>query len=212
MFGYICGGRPVETNISQVEPTKFVFTVPDAANINYIALFVLPGNPIPPEASAAVFAKLPNKADFQFLGALSSTKQSAIFKLNMGSAGHAYNDVDTMMDDEEQSGTASADAEIMFGISLEPVAQVEQYMAGQRVSAARQAKTITAAPNSSPAPQSINDVAVLANKIVAHAYNFLASFVDGQGMVPIKAFDDWWAKFKSRLSADPGFLNTIESS
>lgn len=201
----------METNISQVEPTKFVFTVPDAANINYIALFLLPGNPIPPDASAAVFAKLPNKADFQFLGALSSTKQSAIFKLNMGSAGHAYNDVDAMMDDEDQSG-AIADAEIMFGISLEPVAQVEQYMAGQRVSAARQTKTIAPVPNSSPAPQSINDVATLANKIVAHAYNFLASFVDGQGKVPIKAFDDWWAKFKSRLSADPEFLNTIESS
>lgn len=213
MFGYICGGRPVETGISQVEPTKYVFTVSDAGKINYIALFVLPGAQIPLEASAAVYAKLPNKQEFQLLGALSNSKQSAIFKLNMGAGAGVYNDVDAMMDDDEE-GAANSEAEIVFGISLEPVEQVEQYLSMQRMTATRQTKAIAAAPLVSPSvvPQSVNDVASMANKIVSHAYNFLASFVDPQGKVPIKAFDDWWAKFRSRLSADPEFLKTIDSS
>jgi len=206
MFGYFCGGRPVETSVSQVEPTKYVFTVTDAAKINFVAIFLLPGTAFPPDFAAAVYAQLPGKADFILLGALSASKQSAIFKLNMGAAGSATNDVDEMMDDE--SGAPPSDTQnLTFGISIEPSAQVDQLLASQRMPS-RQPKAIGA-----PAPPMSSDsIATLANKIVGNAYNFLASFVDPQGQVPIKAFDDWWAKFKSRLSSDPDFLKSAENS
>lgn len=204
MFGYICRGRPVETNLSQVEPTKFVFKVEDASRINHIALFMLPGAQLPIDMAAAVYAQLPGKQEFSLLGALTATKQSAIFRLDMGTTASVINDVDDMVDEDPVSSSAS-ESTITFGISIEAVAQVEQYIASQRI-AARRPKEIT----SSAPPPSSSDVATLANGIITNAYNYLASFVDPQGKVPIKTFDDWWSKFKSRLSADPEFVKSLQ--
>lgn len=205
MFGYICGGRPVEINVSQVEPSKFLFKVEDASRINHIALFLLPGAQLPIDMAAAVYAQLPGKLDFSLLGALTAAKQSAIFRLDMGSSASAINDVDDMTD-EDLTPTSALDSTITFGISIEAVTQVQQYIASQRI-AARRPKEITA---SAPPPPS-SDVATLANGIIANAYNFLASFIDPQGKVPIKSFDDWWNKFRSRLSADPEFVKSLQS-
>jgi len=50
---------------------------------------------------------------------------------------------------------------------------------------------------------------ILAQRIIKNAFNFLASFAGGAGgseMVPLKAFQEWWAKFERRVENDPGFL------
>ena len=53
--------------------------------------------------------------------------------------------------------------------------------------------------------------AVLAQRIIQNAFNFLAGFsgtagYDGVEVVPLKAFENWWKKFESRVRADPSFL------
>lgn len=204
IFGIVCGGRPVDTSFQQVEPTKFVYTIADASRINHISLFFLPGAQIPPDAAAAVYAKLPNAQDFQILGALSATKQSAIFKLNTSAVSANVNDVDIMMDDSD----VAAGHDIVLGIALEPAQQTEQALRQARAAVARPPKLLQAA--AAPAPEAPQDIASLANKIVAHAYNYMSGFVNPEGLVPIKAFDDWWNKFKSKIQANPAFLNNIE--
>lgn len=209
MFGYVCGGRPVETNVQQIEPTKFVFRLDDAARINYISIFLLPGAQLPPDFAAAVYAQLPNKTDFQFLGALMATKQSVIFKLNMSGASSMTHDVDEMVDEDEAPG--SSETVITFGISIEPQEQVEQNIAAKRMEAAKKRRVLTL-PNSSntsaPDPPT-ETIQKMTGKIISLAYDYLGSFVDPQGKVPLKLFEDWWNKFKGRMQADPVFVKSL---
>ena len=207
MFGILCGGRPVDTNVTQVEPNKFVYQIKEASKINHMAIFLLPGAGLPTGLAASVYAQLPGK-DFALLGALTETKQSAIFKFNVQTESASHNEVDMMMDDEEAAGTDQV--EITIGISLEPQAQVEAQLAAIKQAQLSKQKLLLPAQPAVAAPSDPNDIASLANKIVAHAYNYMSSFVNGQGQVPIKAFDDWWNKFKSKLALDPSFLSNVD--
>lgn len=209
MFGYVCGGRPVETNVQQVEPTKFVFTLNDAARINFISIFLLPGAQLPPDLGAAVYAQMPGQDSFQFLGALTAAKQSVIFKLNITGAAAMTHDVDEMVDEDDSA--PPADAVMTFGIAIEPLAQVEQNIASKRAEATKQRRTITLpSPSASvPAPADSASIQALASKIVGYAYDYLGGFVDAQGKVPIKSLEDWWNKFKSRMQADPTFIKNL---
>lgn len=49
MFGAICAGRPVQTDIQQVDQNKYVFTISDAAKINHMVVFLLPGGKYEPK-------------------------------------------------------------------------------------------------------------------------------------------------------------------
>jgi hypothetical protein len=58
------------------------------------------------------------------------------------------------------------------------------------------------------------DTRVLAQRIIKNAFNFLASFAgntaNGIEVVPLKSFQDWWAKFERKVQNDPGFLEREE--
>lgn len=121
----------------------------------------------------------------------------------------AYFDLDAMVDDDAMVAD-EAEFTINVGISLEPLANVQNALEQQRVQHEQtKALTITPANTTAAAPQSADSIAVLANKIVQHAYNFLSGFTGADGKVPMRVFDDWWAKFKSRLASDPKFLDTL---
>jgi hypothetical protein len=51
---------------------------------------------------------------------------------------------------------------------------------------------------------------VLAQRIIANAFNFLASFSSGgptgRETVPLKSFQEWWKKFEGKIERDPSFL------
>lgn len=140
---------------------------------------------------------------------ISQEKPSAIYRINSNAkaVSAATADMDDMMDDDAQPVVEEFD--ITVGIAIEPAAQA-QAMIDQQRSAARSSagSAQTPRPNTA-APQSADDIATLANKIVQHAYNFLGSFTTPDGKVPMKAFNDWWAKFKSRLASDPRFLDNL---
>lgn len=101
--------------------------------------------------------------------------------------------------DDRQPGSTYT---INIGISLEPMNAVEEAMVAQK-----QAATRSATP-SAPAP-STQAVAQIATKVYQHAYNYMSGFTNQQGMIPLKSFDDWWAKFKSRLQNNPKFLSDM---
>ncbi|CCH40524.1 hypothetical protein BN7_57 [Wickerhamomyces ciferrii] len=201
MFGSICSGRP-DTN-------KYAINIENGLKISHITLFLLPNIDLDPQFAALIFFQLPNQ-DFKLFGSISSTKPSAIFKLN--------NSIQTspqIMDEMDMDTDSPNDPinNITVGISIEPIADAERQLAeakalSQQQQAIGKQKALTAtAFNSSVTPNNPNTTAILANKIVKHAYNYLTGFIDDQGKINIKYFDNWWDKFKTRLQNDPKFLD-----
>lgn len=214
MFGAVCSGRPIQL-ANQVEPTKYVITVPNASNISHIAIFLLPQTEFTDvNFTALVYFQLPNSQEFKLLGGLNPAKPSAIYKLNNT---NKASESSTQLDDVDMSvdtGTEGSDSTINIGISIEPTPQAEQLLMQERQKQAGASQSLVpaGAARASPALQSPNDIASLANKIVTHAYNFLGSFIDDSGKVPMKAFNSWWDKFKNKLANNPGFLDELQEN
>lgn len=210
MFGAVCSGRPIQL-ANQVDTTKYVITIPNASNISYVAIFLLPQTEfVDPNFTALVYFQLPNSNDFKLLGGLNPLKPSAIYRLKTGTNHPPHT---TQLDDMDMNdGTPLSDDEtINIGISIEPTPQAEALL--QEETQRQQANSNSLVPSTSklslPPPKNPQDIAALANKVVTHAYNYLGSFIDNSGKVPMKAFDTWWEKFKSKLSNNPDFLNEL---
>ncbi|KAK9237081.1 hypothetical protein V1525DRAFT_361424 [Lipomyces kononenkoae] len=204
MFGAICAGRPVQTNLQQVDETKFVFQIEDGARVNHIVVFLLPGTVLDPTVAASVYFQWPGKP-FELLGAISNSKPSAIFRVNQGATAATSSSIDDMVDDIPSEDAIT----ISLGISIEPAAQVEAQLNELRAKTngnstalvPRTAQKATVDPNST---------AVLAGKIMSHAFNFLSGFATPNGMVSLKSFNDWWQKFQGKLALDPQFLDHLD--
>lgn len=211
MFGAVCSGRPIQL-AQQVEQTKFVVTIDNALNINHVAIFLLPQTEFTdPNFTALVYFQLPNLPEFKLLGGLNPVKPSAIFKLNntTGKLTSYLADDDAMNDMDAAAG--GANVTINIGISIEPTPQAEALLAQEKQK--NQSALVPSRPpqqQQPPAPQNTQDIAALANKIVGHAYNYLSGFIDASGNVPMKVFDAWWAKFKTKLSNNPHFLEELD--
>ncbi|CAH2354678.1 protein Opi10p [[Candida] railenensis] len=219
MFGVICSGRPIQL-ANQVETTKYVINITNASNISHIALFLLPQTEFTdPNFTGLVYIQLPNSPDFKLLGGINPNKPSAIYKLNNNNAsaktGDQIDDVEMNIDNANINGAGGADLNsvINIGISIEPTPQAElliqQEKAKQQQLSAGNSSALVPTPKPSSTKFQPSDVAVLANRIVTHAYNYLGSFIDSQGKVPMKAFDTWWDKFKTKLQNNPGFLDEL---
>lgn len=180
---------------SQVEPNKYVINIPNGSNVNYVTIFVLPNTEFDNNYTAMIYFQLPNSTDFQLLGGINGNKPSAIYKLNTG-AGSALNNIDDLDMNVDESAAA-----LNIGISIEPTLQVQGQLDQLRASKATVKST---------ALVSTSSTTNLANKVVGHAYNYLASFIDDSGKVPIKAFDNWWDKFKTKLKNNPNFIDELQ--
>ncbi|RFU73971.1 duf775 domain-containing protein [Trichoderma arundinaceum] len=195
LFGIVPAGQPLITDpTSNPSPASFLYALPTTKPFSHIVVFLLPGIALPDNTAAAIYlttardvaaaAQSGSAPDFRFLGGIGPGKESAMFKI--GGAG------------ADQSGGG-----FMIGISVEPADSV-----GQRLQelAANKANAPAAAAASSSTP-----TAVLAQRIIQNAFNFLASFSGTAGpggveVVPLRAFEDWWRKFESRVRSDPSFL------
>lgn len=137
---------------------------------------------------------------------LTRDKPSAIFKLNHSKSNYvapSSADLDAM-DEDDVNNPLYGGYKINVGISLEPLSEVQNQLEQLRV---QQEQTAAARPSASNLPS--DSIALLANKIVQNAYNFLSGFTGADGKVPMRVFDDWWNKFRSRLSSDPRFLESL---
>lgn len=208
MFGLIISGRPVDAVPQAITGIQYAFRIPPTPNFSHIVVFLLPGIQLPPDTAATVYVQIPPSQEFKLLGGIGPGKESAIFKVSGLKAGvhgngPADGDVDAMTDDLAANANAAAPGDIVVGISIEPTVQVEAQLASLKGPS-----TVQTQPgqlvrfNSSTGGRATTKV--LAQRIIGNAFNFLASF--GSDTVPLKAFQDWWAKFEKKVELDPSFL------
>ncbi|KAB5576518.1 hypothetical protein GE09DRAFT_624557 [Coniochaeta sp. 2T2.1] len=210
LFGLVPAGQPVITTpTSQPSPTSCLFAIPQSPPgskpFSHIVVFLLPGITLPENCAAAIYLVTPgpsgSDADMttRFLGGIGPGKESAIF--NVGAAA---------------STTSSRSNVVVIGVSLEPAESVAQRVLEKTQSAASSGGSGSGTGTGSGAlvparqqQQQQPSTLVLAQRIIKNAFNFLASFSGQAGqveVVPLKAFEEWWRKFESRVRSDPGFL------
>lgn len=193
LFGLVPAGLPVITQPTETPtPTSLIYSIPTAPKaFSHVVIFLLPGVVLPENTAAAIYLVTPpNPAQGQsapsskFLGGVGPGKESAIFKLNESS---------------------SSSAQIILGISIEDGASVGARI--EELNAAKASGSLALVPAGAASRQP--STLVLAQRIIKNAFNFLSSFSGQAGqveVVPMKAFEDWWRKFESRVRTDPGFL------
>ncbi|KAG7121422.1 Protein OPI10 like protein [Verticillium longisporum] len=199
LFGVIPTGQPLITEpTSTPSQTSFLYTISAARSFTHVVVFILPGIILPQNTAAAIYfatasavaaaATAGQTPDFQFLGGIGPGKESAVFKINA-----APSDVQGNLNGE-QSGTS-----VMIGVSIEDATSVAIRIQEKK-------------PNTTPTGRGGQpSTAVLAQRIIQNAFNFLSGFSGTAGpggveVVPLKAFEGWWKKFESRVRSDPSFL------
>lgn len=195
MFGCICTGRPVQTNLQQVETNKFVFVLEDAVKINHVVVFLLPDTVLPDNMAATVFFQWPGQP-FKLLGGISNSKQSAIFRISR--PGDA--NMDEGMDQTDME-TDQSQVTIALGIAIEPAEQVIAQLSALGIGK-KEAKPV----NTTTLVRPTMPTTVVAQKVIKNAFNFVSGFTSPDGSIPLKAFENWWTKFSSKLENDPTFL------
>ncbi|KAK0672669.1 hypothetical protein QBC41DRAFT_13247 [Cercophora samala] len=206
LFGLVPAGQPVITTPTTIHsPTSFIYSIPPSPTpkpFSHIVVFLLPGITLPPGHAASIHLLTPPtnpqsnpEFDITFLGALGHGKASAIFKLS----------------NDTSKGVG-------IGILIEPEAAVGIKM--QQLSE-KQSKALVPAGAGVGAAAGVGDgnngaaggtatTLQLAQRIIGNAFNFLSSYSgrtqNGEEVVPIKAFEQWWRKFEGRVRADPAFL------
>ncbi|KAL9088891.1 MAG: hypothetical protein Q9165_005948 [Trypethelium subeluteriae] len=89
MFGLILPHRPVLTPPTQISDTQLAFpAIPATPPFSHLVVFLLPGTTLPPATGVAIYIQLPSSpaGDFKLLGAIGPGRESAIFKVNLGSS------------------------------------------------------------------------------------------------------------------------------
>ncbi|KAH8752031.1 hypothetical protein F5883DRAFT_651727 [Diaporthe sp. PMI_573] len=199
LFGLVPAGLPVITQPTETpSQTSFIYSISTTPkSFSHVVIFLLPGVVLPNNTAAAIYLVTPpdrsqgqEVPNSKFLGGVGPGKESAIFKLN-------------------ESSLSAPGGQINLGVSIEDAGSV-----ASRITELQAAKS-TAAPGSlalvpaAAAAAGQPSTLVLAQRIIKNAFNFLSSFSGQAGqveVVPMKAFEDWWKKFESRVRSDPGFL------
>ncbi|KAL1874368.1 hypothetical protein VTK73DRAFT_394 [Phialemonium thermophilum] len=195
LFGLVPAGQPVITVPTETPlPTSFLYAIPVNKPFSHVVVFLLPDVVLPPDTAAAIYLVTPAPPGqttpvSRFLGGIGPGKESAIFNVGQGS-------------------TPSPPATpIVIGVSIEPAGSVAQRIAERPQNQHKPQQQ--GAEGGSAQPSTL----VLAQRIIKNAFNFLSSFSGTAGqveVVPLKAFEEWWRKFESRIRADPGFLERDE--
>ncbi|KAM7186889.1 DUF775 domain containing protein [Rhypophila sp. PSN 637] len=198
LFGIVPAGQPVIVTPAETPtPTSFLFGISGLKAFSHIVVFLLPGVVLPEGTAAAIYlvTPVPGQAEpkLKFLGGIGPGKESAIFKISGAGSGE--------------------NVPVAVGVSVEPAESVAARM-GELAAAAT--ATNAAGAENAGALVPVNNrqqqgpsTLVLAQRIIQNAFNFLASFSGTAGqteVVPLKAFEEWWRKFESRVRSDPGFL------
>ncbi|KAH0496602.1 hypothetical protein TgHK011_003953 [Trichoderma gracile] len=210
LFGIVPAGHPLLTApTSAPSPTSFLYALPTNKPFSHIVVFLLPGIALPDNSAAAIYLTTAREAaaspnpNFRFLGAIGPGKESAMFKV--AGAGSETSS------DPNSDGSGGG---LMIGISVEPADAVAPRLQELAANKASQQQQQQQQPSSSPSSSSSSSpvpTVVLAQRIIQNAFNFLASFSGTAGpggveVVPLRAFEEWWRKFESRVRSDPSFL------
>ncbi|KAH7631362.1 hypothetical protein B0T09DRAFT_262920 [Sordaria sp. MPI-SDFR-AT-0083] len=217
LFGLVPAGQPAIISPTEApSPTSFLYAIPPtnpngpSKPFGHVVVFLLPGVVLPPGTAAAIYLVTPPSAalgqtapNFKFLGGIGPGKESAIFKVGPGSTG---------------GGNGAPQENVVIGVSVEDAESVASRMSsspnttGAGVGGTGDSGALVPASAAAAARQQQQQPStlILAQRIIKNAFNFLSSFTGstpGQmEVVPLKAFEEWWKKFESRVRTDPGFL------
>ncbi|KAI0267396.1 DUF775-domain-containing protein [Gloeopeniophorella convolvens] len=192
MFGCCVAGRPLQTNLEQIDDTKAAFQLPQAESINHVCVFLLGTVAFPDGYGATVHFFWPGKG-FQLLGMLSNEKPSAIFRLR----GSFMSQSSLSQAAFSNPAPSANDTGVMavLGISIEPLLQIMEQVGSLQSSVSK------------PAP-ALPEPTLLAEKIVKNLFNYVSGFVSGSGasfgpdsVVPMNLIARWYDNFMSKTRA-----------
>ncbi|XP_024882456.1 protein OPI10 homolog [Temnothorax curvispinosus] len=193
MLGIIVAGRLVQTDFQQVGENQFLITIPDADNINHIVVFLTGTVPFPDGMGGAVYFSWPDPnapPNWQFLGYVSNSKPSAIFKISNLKKNHEFENSNLGI-----FGVGKISHFAQIGVSVEPLAVIEQQVA-----------TVAATTT--------NSFVEFVQKMLTSFVNYVTSFTVTQGQmtpnptenyVPLSTLQSWYETFERRLQQNPNF-------
>ncbi|KAL3900067.1 MAG: hypothetical protein SGCHY_001595 [Lobulomycetales sp.] len=196
MFGCIVAGRPVQTNMIQVDQSHYVFSLADAQNINHITVFL--SQPFPPGYGATIHYNIPPSSAFTVLGVLTNDKPSGVFKLRGFLSSSSRDD---MVDD-------SSDVSIQLGISIEPLEQVlstQKNLASTSAMASMRDLPLVPSTGNTPRSSTVvnkDSLAYTAECVAKNFFNFASGFQQAD-FIPTKVLNDWYSRVMEKLSNDP---------
>ncbi|EGI69866.1 PREDICTED: protein OPI10 homolog [Acromyrmex echinatior] len=193
MLGIIVAGRLVQTDFQQVGENQFLITIPDADNINHIVVFLTGTIPFSEGVGGAVYFSWPDPnapPNWQFLGYISNSKPSAIFKISNLKKNHEFVNSNLGI-----FGVGKISHFAQIGVSVDPLTVIEQQIA-----------TVAATTTSS----SLEFV----QKMLTSFVNYVTSFTVTQAQmtpnptenfVPLSTLQSWYETFERRLQQNPNF-------
>ncbi|XP_018401602.1 PREDICTED: protein OPI10 homolog [Cyphomyrmex costatus] len=193
MLGIIVAGRLVQTDFQQVGENQFLITIPDADNINHIVVFLTGIIPFLDGMGGAVYFSWPDPnapPNWQFLGYISNSKPSAIFKISNLKKNHEFVNSNLGI-----FGVGKISHFAQIGVSVEPLIVIEQQIAAV-------AATTT------------NSFMEFVQKMLTSFVNYVTSFTVTQAQmtpnptenfVPLSTLQGWYETFERRLQQNPNF-------
>ncbi|KYM75425.1 Protein OPI10 like protein, partial [Atta colombica] len=183
----------VQTDFQQVGENQFLITIPDADNINHIVVFLTGTIPFSDGMGGAVYFSWPDPnapPNWQFLGYISNSKPSAIFKISNLKKNHEFVNSNLGI-----FGVGKISHFAQIGVSVDPLTVIEQQIA-----------TVAATTTSSSME--------FVQKMLTSFVNYVTSFTVTQAQmtpnptenfVPLSTLQSWYETFERRLQQNPNF-------
>lgn len=195
MFSVLVAGRLPQVDFQPVSETQFVTSVPDIDHVNHLVVFMTGQMPFPENFGGGVYFSWPNAEgpSWIFLGKITNTKPSAIFKINK------LKDTETNLNSSVpvlfsafQHQTAIATSGLL-GVSVEPLAQLEQLVQPNDVM-----------------PSTVASNVEFVSKMLNNFVNYVTSFVQSvpgtsEQIVPMSVIQTWFNNFQRRITENPNF-------
>ncbi|KAI0964872.1 hypothetical protein F4678DRAFT_454668 [Xylaria arbuscula] len=221
LFGLLPAGQALITQpSSQPNSTSFLYFIPSTTPTNpkpfaHLAVFLVPGVVLPENTAAAIYiAQNPSAfapggagsaaANFRFLGGVGPGKESAVFKVGGTTTGGNAGGIGG-------AGGGGAEGGVVIGIDIEEAASVGERIQQLQQQSQSQSTALVPINRSNNNNDTAPSTQVLAQRIIQNAFNFLSGFsgqvgASGIEVVPLKAFQEWWRKFETKIKNDPSFL------
>ncbi|XP_055703712.1 protein OPI10 homolog [Phlebotomus papatasi] len=190
-MGVIVSGRLPQTDFQQVGQSQFLFNIADADNLNHIVVFLTGTVALPDGMAGAVYFSWPDPSappNWQYLGHISNSKPSAIFKISQ------LKKLNEMQDNPTSNifGSQPISHIAQIGISIEPEANIMQQTPSTSATSYLQ----------------------FGQKMLENFFNFASSFAVTQAQmvpnptetfVPLSTLQTWYTNFQRRLQQNPNF-------